>query len=346
MRLFHREPRLDLWQGDALQGFAELEDESVQCVVTSPPYWQLRDYGEAGQLGLEASPEEYVAHLVQVMREVRRVLRKDGIAWLNVGDTYVGGRNGGVGRSSLTSLRNHHAAREAWLRAREQGTHRRPAGLKPKDLVLIPFRVALALQADGWWVRSDVVWSKPNVMPESVRDRPTKAHEYLFLLTKSERYFWDRKALEERTTGRAHSRGRGVNPKAAKPGKNEETGIARYVGFNERWRVKQNASFSGAVRDVVRTRNARSVWSIPTQPFRGAHFATFPRRLAQRCILAGSRAGDLVFDPFVGAGTAALVALQEGRRFVGVDLSDKYLALARERLALVQLALPGVRGAA
>ena len=227
----------------AVDGLASFKDGSVHCCVTSPPYWGLRDYGVDGQIGLEATVEEYVAKLVDVFRAVRRVLRDDGTLWLNLGDTYMGGRNGGMGeKSQITSSRNHDAARAAW-KASGGRTHRRNPGLKPKDLVGVPWRVALALQADGWWLRSDIIWHKPNAMPESARDRPTLVHEYVFLLSKSARYHYDADAIREPVSGGAHPRGGGVNPKAAQnnPGS------------------KQNSSFSSAVRGLVETRNKSSV---------------------------------------------------------------------------------------
>ena len=252
-----------LLQGDARA--LPLADESVQCVVTSPPYWGLRDYGVGGQLGLESTPEEYVVHMVEVFREVRRVLRPDGTLWLNLGDSYTsGGRDyRDPGKSKMNG-----GGRVAGLT--DKGTRApTPAGLKPKDLVGILWRVAFALQADGWWLRSDIVWSKPNPMPESVTDRPTKAHEYLFLLTKSERYFYDADAIREpaRTEG---------DNRAAR------TDVTQLLGRGGDDSRKRTVKPTGAYR------NARTVWTIATQPYPAAHFATFPEELARRPILAGS----------------------------------------------------------
>lgn len=304
--------------GDALEVLRTLEAESVQCCVTSPPYWGLRDYGVAGQLGLERTPEEYVARMVEVFREVRRVLRQDGVLWLNLGDSYA---HSGCGARDAErwpkQARNDHMPQHA-KRGRRlatvgeiDGKHHtrggeavpqeriRVAGLKPKDLVGIPWRVAFALQADGWWLRSDVIWSKPNPMPESVRDRPTRAHEYLFLLTKGESYFYDAGAVAE----------------PASP------------ALNDRWDAARDA---GA---IAPTRNKRSVWTIGSQPFPDAHFAVMPEALAEPCVLAGSGWGATVLDPFAGSGTVGVVALKHGRSFLGIDLNLAYAAMARERIA-------------
>ena len=268
--------------GDALERLRELPDDSVQTCVTSPPYWGLRDYGVEGQIGLEATSGEFLSRLVAVFREVRRVLRPDGTCWVNMGDTYASsGRGGGVGENS-TINGSHQAAAQA---ARAKLTNR-IVGAKAKDKLGIPWRVAFALQDDGWWFRSDIVWHKPNPMPESVRDRPTVAHEFIFLLSKSEKYFYNTPEARER----------------------------RVVG---------------AV-DVVEFRNWRDVWTIATQPSSLEHFAAFPEELARRCIIAGSKHGDMVLDPFAGTGTTGVVALTEGRRFVGVELNPAYAEMAEQ----------------
>ncbi len=257
-------------QGDALEVLRTLPDERFHCVVTSPPYWGLRDYGVARQIGLESTLEAYVAKLVEVFREVRRVLRRDGTLWLNLGDSYFNRQNSnrnGAGSSLGGKVRG----------GGEYRTQKRTSGLlKTKDICGMPWRVAFALQADGWYLRSDIIWSKPNPMPESVADRPTKSHEYLFLMSRSARYFYDADAVKESTTGNAHARGDGVNPKAAS------------VETRSRFRPRQNASFSAAVSRLVNRRHLRSVWHIPTQPFPDAHFATFPERLVEPCIRAGT----------------------------------------------------------
>jgi DNA modification methylase len=310
----------EIRQGDALTILREMNDYSIQCCVTSPPYWGLRNYGAAGQLGLEATPELYVAAMVEVFREVRRVLRPDGTLWLNLGDSYALG----VGSARGKPYRRHAAVKSClWAGTRSakrdignNGAVKESPGLKPKDLVGIPWRVAFALQADGWWLRSDIVWSKPNPMPESVTDRPTKAHEYLFLLAKSESYFYDSVAIAEASTERA-------------AGNVTHKGVTAYKGGDSFHRTK-----GGLLNTIVSaTRNRRTVWTIATRPFPEAHFATFPEALVEPCILAGSRPGCLVLDPFAGSGMVGVVALRHGRRFVGIELSPAYCAMARRRIA-------------
>lgn len=295
-------------EGDVMDGLAAMADESVHCVVTSPPYWGLRDYGVDGQIGLESTPEEYVARMVAVFREVRRVLRSDGVAWVNIGDSYASAwacdRRNVIGNGSL-----EHGKRE-------DRPNRLVGCLKEKDLVGIPWRLAFALQADGWWLRSDCIWAKPNPMPESVTDRPTKAHEYVFLLTKSARYWWDQDAVAERGSSEAGSR-------------------AGYSGYSERaeamGREASGNEKAGAVAFNSGTRNIRTVWTIATDPTRDAHFATFPRKLVERCIKAGCPVGGIVLDPFLGSGTTAQVAIELGRSAVGCELNPKYVEIARRR---------------
>jgi DNA modification methylase len=262
-------------QGCCLDSLRSLPSESVQCCVTSPPYWGLRDYGCEGQLGLEVTPEEYVAGMVNVFREVRRVLREDGTLWLNLGDSYVGARGGAQGQGGECADRS--AAAQG---IRERGEDRLAPGLKPKDLGGIPWRVAFALQADGWWLRSDIIWAKPNPMPESVTDRPTKAHEYLFLLTKSERYFYDALAVAEAATGQAPRNG---------PNNKHESA---YRNGDERMRTRANLSQSGARE----TRNRRTVWTVASQPHAEAHFAVMPEALVEPCIRAGTSAHGACVD--------------------------------------------------
>ena len=374
-------PAAFLIQGDARR--LPLPDASVHCVVTSPPYWGLRDYGlvplvwddsggcahsfderryyteqsaaasdgsaeafsEAGpenanrlkkarwrvdglcrcgawrgSLGLEPTPDLYVQHLVEVFREVRRVLRDDGTVWLNLGDSYTsGGRDTrDPGQSKI------HPAFENWQKGNRPGT---PLGLKPKDLIGIPWRVAFALQADGWWLRSDIIWSKPNPMPESVTDRPTKSHEYLFLLTKGERYYYDAEAIKE-------------------PSQSGPSDVRKMVEGYERFGGKHKAlddplNKASAATNIGRRagvgspdgRNRRTVWEIPTAPFPGAHFATFPPELVKPCVLAGCPVGGMVLDPFAGSGTVVLVAQELGRVGVGVELKAEYLAMGQKRTA-------------
>jgi len=307
-------------QGDCRAVLATLPPASVQCCVTSPPYFGLRDYGVDGQIGLEQSPDAYVAEMVAVFRDVRRALRDDGTLWLNIGDSYASSTKGSGGDGTKSGLRrdgrpDDSRITSAKLSIKHQSfqPQRIDCGdAKPKDLLMIPARVALALQADGWWLRSDIIWHKPNPMPESCTDRCTSAHEHVFLLTKRATYFYDAEAaMEEITSNRAPSR------KAKASG-------AGHVALG---RV-------GPAYDGEGThRNARNVWTIATQPFSGAHFATMPPDLAERCIRAGSRPGDMILDPFGGAGTTALVADRLGRDATLIELNPEYAALARSRIA-------------
>ncbi len=316
-----------------------------------------------GHLGLEPNPGLYVANIVGIFREVRRVLAVDGTLWLNLGDSYatgggkVGEWPGGKGQGER--WRGYKGDDGPDPKSTAIGPLTQPNrmpidGLKAKDMVGIPWRVAFALQADGWYLRSDIIWHKPNPMPESIRDRPTKSHEYLFLLSKSERYYYDADAIKEPTTGSAHNRARkdragagqktlptgerngirpGVNPKAMKWPNAWSAEEGRHDGVGEgRFRPKQNESFSAAVIRTVETRNRRTVWTIPTKPYKEAHFATFPPALVEPCILAGSRPGDAVLDPFAGAGTTGMVAQQHGRAFVGIELKPAYTRLAEARM--------------
>ncbi|MFP8999151.1 DNA-methyltransferase [Pseudomonas aeruginosa] len=291
-----------------------MPDQSFHCCITSPPYFGLRDYGMASQIGLEQTPAEFVARLVEVFREVRRVLRDDGTLWVNMGDSYAsiaGGYapEGSAGKHDIVSRNTRGAVR--------RGHRRNPAeGLKQKDLMGIPWRLAFALQDDGWYLRQDIIWHKPNPMPESVRDRCTKAHEYVFMLTKSPRYYYDHEAVKEDAVSE-HPSGNGFKRDARESYKNLD-GTAR--GNDEQW------------TGVGGKRNRRSVWTVPTAGFKGAHFATFPPDLIRPCVLAGAPRGGLVLDPFGGAGTTALVAMQEGRRSVLIELNPEYAAIARNRL--------------
>lgn len=304
--------------GDCRQTLGTLPEGLFQCCVTSPPYWLLRDYQHPDQIGMEEQPDAYVAALVAVFRLVRRTLRNDGTLWLNIGDSYAASAGGGQGKDSKFSGRA--AAR---LGVREQKQTKVTGGLKPKDLCGIPWRVALALQADGWYLRSDIIWAKPNPMPESVTDRPTKAHEYVFLLAKSERYFFDANAIKEKAT---HA-GRVI----------DYTGEQK---ANEADLTRHRTLPRGRKITVGDTRNARSVWSVPSQCYDGAHFATMPPRLAERCILAGSRIGTAVLDPFMGSGTTGLAAEALGRRWLGCELTEAYGSLIRQRTAQCGLPWP------
>ena len=282
----------------------------VQTCVTSPPYFGLRDYGVDGQIGLEDTPEAYVARLVEVFREVRRVLRDDGTLWLNIGDSYAANRSYQV--ESTKGGAKHGPGQAAGGKGSKV-----PDGLKPKDLIGIPWMLAFALRADGWYLRQDIIWHKPNPMPESVRDRCTKAHEYVFLLSKSERYLFDADAVKEESK----------TPWSSARGFSEKGQSARSAG------IDGHRNGAGAHSDELKTgRNRRSVWTVPTRPYKGAHFATFPPALIEPCILAGSRPGDFVLDPFMGSGTTAQVALQRGRRYLGCELNPEYEELQQQRL--------------
>jgi len=330
--------RVRILVGDCRARLAELEAESVHTVVTSPPYWGLRDYGAEEQIGLESSPEAFVAELVEVFRAVRRVLRADGTVWLNLGDTYIGGRTGRSGTSAVVSSRNHDAASAAY-RTRGGKAHRSAPGLKPKDLVGIPWRVAFALQADGWWLRSEVIWHKTNPQPENVYDRPTRAHETVFLLSKSKRYYYDADAIrtplkpKTLTTYGTKRRSKGTDAM----GRVRAHNISRDVPVRKP-RVNEAGEPVGA--------NRRTVWTIPQTPFAGAHFATFPADLAEPCVLAGAPPDGVVLDPFAGSGTTLEVALRLGRRAVGIEVQPDYAAMIEERLRGVQYPLIAPGGAA
>ena len=310
----------DILTGDAQTCLAALDARSVQCVVTSPPYFGLRDYGVDGQIGLEPTPDAYVQQLVAVFREVRRVLADDGVVFLNLGDSYAGG-----------GYSNHDVNGEAWKsamngdkrrsRQQDQRNALAPFGIKPKDLIGIPWAVAFALRADGWYLRSDIIWHKPNPMPESVTDRPTKAHEYLFLLTKNAKYYYDADAIKEPVVADEQTQRRKNATRNRLEGKGDREGVYHARG--------EAAPFS----NYAPTRNKRTVWTITPQPFRGAHFATMPEKLVEPCILAGSAPGDVVLDPFAGSGTVGVVALHHGRDFIGIELNSTYVQLAEERIA-------------
>ena len=298
----------------------------AQMCVTSPPYFGLRDYGHEGQIGLEPTPEAYVSELVEVFRCVRDVLSDDGTLWLNIGDSYAR-QAGDDSKKDPRSINTGYAAVVAGGGAKK-GNNRPPEGVKPKDLLGIPWRVAFALQQDGWYLRQDIIWHKPNPMPESVRDRCTKAHEYLFLLSKSDRYYFDHEAMREpcsedmqRRAAKGHTRGAGGKVDASRQD------AATLRGKHAK------------TIDVSNGRNRRSVWTVATRPYKGAHFATFPPALIEPCILAGSRLNDVVLDPFMGSGTTAQVALQHGRQYLGCELNSTYEPLQQQRVSNVQRTL-------
>ena len=310
--------------GDCRALLRQLPDLSINCCVTSPPYWGLRDYGEPGQLGLEATPAEYVANMVEVFREVRRVLRDDGTAWINLGDSY-NAYNGNAGPGSGFSS---GAACDTERPHLKSGHGLRTCELKPKDLVGIPWRVAFALQADGWYLRSEIIWHKPNPMPESVTDRPTKSHEQVFLLAKSESYFYDAAAIAEPCI---YPGDHGF-PRGPIEGCDSETVAWRAKSQQDRKLAGVDSRTAGA-----ETRNRRTVWTIPTQLTPDAHFATFPEKLVEPCILAGCPAGGIVLDPFGGSGTVGRVAEDLGRKWLLFDLSAKYAEIAKRKTAQIGL---------
>ncbi len=322
-------------QGDVLEKLKEMPDEQFDCVVTSPPYWGLRDYGVEGQIGLERTPEEYVAKLVVIFREVRRVLKKNGTLWLNLGDSYAAGGNGG-GTKKQDSNRGTNV-----IKGR---AHTAPPGLKPKDLVGIPWRVAFALQADGWYLRQDIIWAKPNPMPESVRDRCTRSHEYVFLFSKSRRYFFDSDAIKEPSSGREfrvpYGWGIGGEPHVArdlqKNAVHSKMAIAdkRIAGSGRGLHGHSGNKLADGM--VLTDRNKRSVWSVTAKAFKGAHFAVFPEKLIEPMIAAGCPWGGAVLDPFMGAGTTAVVAKKLGRHSVGIELNPEYIEIAKKRIDGVQ----------
>jgi DNA modification methylase len=312
--------------GDAWELAPTLAPQSVHTICTSPPYWGLRDYGEPGQFGLEPTPEAYVARLVELFALLRPALRDDGTVWLNLGDSYAGSGRGawnvpddvkvaaGIKETYRPNVRPVGDSARDNAVTKFAGDERTPDGLKPKDLIGIPWRVAFALQADGWYLRSDIIWAKKNCMPESVTDRPTKSHEYIFLLSKSPRYYYDAEAIKEKCD----------------PFRVDYTGGQKN---NSADRVKM----ATRPRDRViegDTRNKRDVWTVATQPFAAAHFATFPPDLITPCILAGCPEGGTVLDPFIGSGTTAQVARAAGRKCVGFELNADYIEIAaKHRLA-------------
>lgn len=340
-------------QGDCLVTLDTLEERSVQCVVTSPPYFGLRDYGVDGQIGQEETPEEFVASLVKVFRKVHRVLKDDGTLWLNLGDTYASAwscsRRSEIGLGSLENGK------------RSARPNRLVDGLKEKDLIGIPWMVAFALRADGWYLRQDIIWNKPNPMPESVTDRCTKSHEYIFLLTKSPRYYFNQDAIKEpakessvarlgqdienqqgsdRVPGKTNGR-----MKAVKFGGNKADGYGVRSKSGKEWNPQQGGGGNGfkghsgnrkADGTLYVTANKKSVWTVSTKPYKEAHFATYPQDLIEPCILAGSKEGDTVLDPFNGSGTTGAVAIKHHRNYVGCELNPAYVELTNKRFSKVQ----------
>jgi len=321
-------------QGDCLDQLKTLPDESVDCCITSPPYYGLRDYGIDGQIGLEQTPEEYVARLVEVFREVRRVLKPEGTLWLNLGDSYCGYKGDNYGRTK-GNLPTHCTSVIDTGERLNAGTPQ-TSGVKNKDLIGIPWMVAFALRADGWYLRSDIIWHKPNCMPESVTDRPTKAHEYIFLLSKSQRYYYDKEAILEPHSDETKKYFEKYTPDHSKSLSD------RKIALGDKGKTRTGFGNSRAEATACMNpsgRNKRTVWTIPTKPYKGAHFATFPEKLVEPCILAGSRMGGIVLDPFFGAGTVGLVAKKLGRHYIGIELNPEYIGMAKARIERIPVRL-------
>jgi DNA modification methylase len=294
---------IEILQGDCIESLKKIEDGSINTCITSPPYWGLRDYnGESKQLGMEDTPEEFTENLVKVFREIKRVLRDDGTAWLNLGDSYSSGGRTTTTNQSLRGDKDYGVTRP------------KPGkGIKPKDLIGIPWRVAFALQADGWYLRQDIIWHKPNPMPESVRDRCTKSHEYIFLLSKNPKYYYDNEAIKED----AKSAGKKSDGFKGRQGGAEYHATSGGIGSEEK---------------IYNKKNKRSVWTITTKPYKAAHFATFPTELIEPCVLAGCPEGGTVLDPFGGSGTTGLVASKHNRNAVLCELNEGYIDIAEKRL--------------
>jgi DNA modification methylase len=336
-----------IYQGDAFEILKTLPDNSIQCCVTSPPYWNLRDYGIDDQLGLEETPEKYVEHMIQVFKEVKRVLTLDGTLWLNIGDSYAA--------ASKNRSKEQHDAKST-LEGRKNGgcliqKSKITGNLKSKDLVGIPWMLAFALRNDGWYLRQDIIWSKPNPMPESVTDRCTKSHEYIFLLSKSQKYYYDadsiKQPLKDTSITRLSQNIENQNGSNRVPGKTNGNmkavrphGIVRdrLLDYNSKEKILRPNTKRGVfknehlIQGPNEKANKRSVWEVCTESFSEAHFATFPQKLIIDCIKAGSREKDIILDPFFGAGTTGIVAKKLNRNFIGIELNSEYIKIAERRL--------------
>ncbi len=359
-----------IYQGDCREVMRRMiaEGISVQTCVTSPPYWGLRNYGVEGQLGLEPTPEEFISNMVEVFDLVKQLLKPDGTLWLNIGDSYMGSGKG-FGDVGIFDKQNTNKGSLSNRKLRPHTLGKHP-DIKPKDLVGIPWMLAFALRSAGWYLRQDIIWSKPNPMPESVTDRCTKAHEYLFLLSKSNRYYCDMDAIKEAATfdsnrrpegwatGDDHSaagwateknqgRGnwRGSSFDKGKTGEMKDTnGHLKRSGNKERKDGSERgcpddsgSNVCGSVPWEGNTRNKRSVWTVPTEAYSEAHFATYPQKLIEPCILAGARPGDTVLDPFNGSGTTGRVSYQHGRKYIGIELNPQYIEMAERRISGTQI---------
>jgi len=329
--------------GDCRQVMNNMDMNSVDCIVTSPPYWGLRDYDVEGQMGLELTPEEYIANMVAVFQAAKRVLKKEGTLWLNLGDCYYNYRPGDKARQHSIA-----SGKRGEPESKGKREHKVP-GLKEKDLVGIPWRVALALQGAGWYLRSDIIWNKPNPMPESVKDRPTRCHEYIFLLAKNKNYYYDFENIMEaclthegRPAGVVREREWGYDSKRIKMSKPSgwDTSPGRHRSLRGRYDHPIDSDDESGEPIYPDVRNKRTVWTLKTEPYRGAHFAVFPPDLIRPCIIAGCPTGGTVLDPFAGSGTTALVAEQEGRNAILIDIKPEYVALQKERTSQASLLSP------
>lgn len=319
--------------GNAVEILKGIETESINCCITSPPYYNLRDYGVDGQIGLETSPDEYISKLTGVFREVRRVLKKDGTLWVVIGDSYAGSGKG-KNDTHTTNKGNKGSKNNSAL----QGNFR-SAEIKPKDLIGIPWLLAFALRNDGWYLRQDIIWQKPNAMPESVKDRCTRSHEYIFLLSKSRKYYYDSEAISEPITGSSTKRylqnieaQKGSDRQPGKTNGKMKAVLPRFGGEKYADGSKENRTKSGNTYIPALRRNKRDVWTISTASFKGAHFAVFPEKLIEPCVLAGCPNGGTVLDPFCGSGTTGVVAVKNGREFIGIELNPEYVTIASERM--------------
>ena len=314
-----------VYLGDSLEIIRTFPDNSIDCVVTSPPYYGLRDYGVDGQIGLEETPEKYIQRLVELFREIRRVLKKDGTIWVNIGDSYAAQRGGSYQPAESLAGGEHGRTKDGKKTNRGRGDCYNPTrnaeaiGLKHKDLIGIPWMLAFALRADGWYLRQDIIWHKPNPMPESVTDRCTKSHEYIFLLSKSEKYYFDYKAIQEDAVC--------VNDRRAGRGRFEYNGKHMAGGG-----TKQTLSVQRSFVTITDKRNKRDVWSVNVRPNKEAHFATFPEALIAPCILAGCRENGIVLDPFMGSGTTGIVARKLNRNYIGCELNPEYHQMSERRI--------------
>ena len=315
-------------QGNSVDVLKTFPDESIDCCITSPPYYGLRDYGMEDQIGLEETPEAYIQRLVDVFHEVKRVLKKDGTLWLNIADSYWGSGSRGydfTGKMSEASKLQSNSKGTINLSRIPKLVGNTTTGIKNKDLIGIPWMLAFALRTDGWYLRQDIIWHKPNPMPESVKDRCTKSHEYIFLLSKSPHYYFDYEAIQEPCV--SETRSENIKFGGNKYGDNDDKKFAIYYG-NE-WTPTEN-------------RNKRDVWSITTKAVREAHFATYPEELVEPCILAGCSRGGVILDPFFGSGTTGRVALHLNRHFIGIELNPEYIDIAHNRTNNVQMSLVGL----